>query len=56
MAGHHFHPRRNVETVQPSQVKCRLNDLEEGKDDFDVALRIPQMNGLTAWQAVKSRP
>jgi hypothetical protein len=46
MPGHHFHACRNVETVQPSQLKyplthCRLNDLEEEKDDFDVALQIP---------------
>ena len=46
MPGHHFQPRRNVETVQPNQVKyplthCRLNDVEEEKDDFDVALQIP---------------
>ena len=46
MPGHHFHPRRNVEAVQPSQVKyplthCRLNYVEEEKDNFDVALQIP---------------
>ena len=39
MPGHHFHPRRNVETVQPIEVKyplthCRLNEVEREKDDI----------------------
>ena len=47
MPGHHFHPCRNVETVQPSQGKyplthCRSKCVEEEKDDFDVALQIPE--------------
>ena len=47
MPGHNFHPRRNAKTVQPSEVKYpsthyMLNGWEEVKDDFDVALQIPE--------------
>ena len=47
MPGHHFHPRGNVGYNQvrlsTHEHTAGLNDLEEEKDDFDVASQFPEI-------------